>query len=181
MKMDELFLMLDKFTADTGKYPNKIICGEEAFEKLRKEANDDWGAERYLEPNYDANGYMAKFAGIPIQVIHNTNALEADKIYMLNEPDDVFKPIRMTQWWARRPNGDLIVDDIVDEIARNPVYKIRHDDGFMAHYYGKWLYTNTVSESARYNNIDKPVDEEIDISGADLMAVLNGGGFNAVA
>lgn len=185
MKTDELFLMLDKFTADTGKYPNKIICGEEAFEKLRKEANDDWGAERYLEPNYDVNGYVAKFAGVPIQVIHNTNALEADKIYMLNEPDDdVFKPIRMTQWWERRPNGDLVIDDIVDEVARTPNgmgYEIRHDDGFMAHYYGKWLYSNTVSENARYGKTTTPVDEEIDISDADLMAVLNGGGFNAVA
>lgn len=186
MKTDELFLMLDKFTADTGKYPNKIICGEEAFEKLRKEANDDWGAERYLEPNYDANGYVAKFTGIPIQVIHNTDALEADKIYILNEPDDygAFKPIRMTQWWARRPNGGLVVDDIVDEVARTPNgmgYKIRHDDGFMTHYYGNWQYNNPVSTNARYDNVGSKPEGDVEISDTDLMAVLNGGGFNAVA
>ena len=36
MMTDELIMMLDKFEAGTGKPPTKIICGEAAFEKLRR-------------------------------------------------------------------------------------------------------------------------------------------------
>lgn len=50
MMADELTLMLDKFTARTGKTPTNILCGEAALERLRREAVDDWDAERYLEP-----------------------------------------------------------------------------------------------------------------------------------
>lgn len=104
MMTDELILMLDKFEAGTGKAPTKILCGEAAFEKLRREATDDWGADRYLEPNINRDGYVARFMGIPIQVIHNPNVLEDDKIYVFNEPEEnYFKPVYETQWWARRP------------------------------------------------------------------------------
>lgn len=50
MMTDELMLMLDTFTARTGKTPTNILCGEAAFEKLRRAVVDDWDAERYLEP-----------------------------------------------------------------------------------------------------------------------------------
>lgn len=79
MMTDELIMMLDKFEAGTGKPPTKIICGEAAFEKLRREATDDWGADRYLEPN-NRDGYIAEFMGIPIQVIRDNNVLENEPI-----------------------------------------------------------------------------------------------------
>lgn len=158
MMTDELILMLDKFEAGTGKAPTKIICGEAAFEKLRREATDDWGADRYLEPNINRDGYVARFMGIPIQVIHNSNVLEDDKIYVFNEPDEnYYKPVYETQWWARRPYNDLIVDDLVPP------------KGFERYYYGQW---NTAAQKE---------EELADINEDDLMSVLNGGGFNAVA
>lgn len=157
MMTDELILMLDKFEAGTGKPPTKIICGEGAFEKLRREATDDWGADRYLEPN-NRDGYIAKFMGIPIQVIRDNNVLENDKIYVLNEPvGDYYKPIQYTHWWTRSPFNNLIVDDLVPP------------EGFERYYYGQW---NTAAQRE---------EELADISEDALMSVLNGGGFNAVA
>lgn len=95
MMIDELALMLDKFKEDTGKVPTKIICGEKAFEKLRREAIDDWGADRYLEPNINRDGYVARFAGIPIQVVYDNNVLKDDKIYVFNElTEDCYSPVR---------------------------------------------------------------------------------------
>lgn len=158
MITDELILMLDKFEAGTGKAPTKILCGAAAFEKLVCEATDDWGADRYLEPNINRDGYVARFMGIPIQVIHNPNVLEDDKIYVFNEPDeDYYKPIYETQWWARSPHNNLIVDDLVPP------------KGFERYYYGQW------------NTAVQKEEELADISEDALMSVLNGGGFNAVA
>lgn len=157
---DELILMLAKFIAGTGKTPTNIVCGEAAFEKLRQEATDDWGADRYLEPNVIRDGYVARFMGIPIEVIYDTNVMEADRVYVFNKPyEDYHVQVKGAQWWGRRFYWDLIAGDIVDEIGRNPNY-------------GEWLYSMSMRPH--------PVDEEIDISDADLMAVLNGGGFNAV-
>lgn len=157
MMTDELIMMLDKFEAGTGKPSTKIICGEAAFEKLRREATDDWGADRYLEPN-NRDGYTAEFMGIPIQVIRDNNVLENDKIYVLNEPvEDYYKPIRYTQWWVRRPYDDLVVDGLVPP------------KGFERYYYGQW---NTAAQRE---------EELADISEDALMSVLNGGGFNVVA
>lgn len=156
MMTDELIMMLDKFEAGTGKTPTKIICGEAAFEKLRCEAIDDWGADRYLEPN-NRDGYIAQFMGIPIQVTRDNNVLENDKIYVLNEPvEDCYKPIRYTQWWAWQPYDDLIVDDLVPP------------KGFERYYYGQW---NTAVQKEK---------ELADISEDALMSILNGGGFKAV-
>lgn len=158
MMTDELILMLDKFEAGTDKAPTKVLCGEAAFEKLRREATDDWGADRYLEPNINRDGYVARFMGIPIQVIHDPNVLEDDKIYVLNEPnEDYYKPIQYTHWWARHPYDGLIIDDLVPP------------KGFERYYYGRWDTAVTKDE------------EPTDISEDALMSVLNGGGFNAVA
>lgn len=151
MMTDELILMLDKFEVGIGKRPTKIICGETAFEKLRREAINDWGADRYLEPNINRDGDIAKFMDIPIQVIHNPNVLEDDKIYVVSEPGDVYyKPIQGTHWWVRQSCGDFTKD-------------------FERHYYGKW------------NTVVQKEEELTDISDDVLMSILNGGGFNATA
>lgn len=158
MTTDEIILMLDRFEASTGKAPTKILCGEAAFEKLRREATDDWGADRYLEPNINRDGDVARFMGIPIQVIHNPNVLEDDKIYIVNDPDeDYYKPVYETLWCARNPHNNLIVDDLVPP------------KGFERHYYGQW------------NTAVQEEEELADINEDDLMSVLNGGGFNVVA
>jgi len=186
MMMDELTRMLDKFEAGSGKRPTKILCGELAFQKLRREAFDDLGTDRYLEPNIDTDGCVARFMGIPVQVVHNTNAMEADKIYILSEPaEEVYQPYHPyepVQWFRRDPYKGLIYDDIV-EAAQEAVhdFRVKRDDAFAAHYYGRWVYENTVSENARYTGVRVNREEEADISDDDLMAVLNGGGFNAVA
>ena len=155
MMTDELILMLDKFEAGTGKAPTKIFCGKAAFEKLCREAT--------LELNINRDdGYIARFMGIPIQVIHNPNVLEDDKIYVFNEADeDYCKPIYETRWWAHSPYyttyNNLIVDDLVPP------------KGFERYYYGQW---NTAAQKE---------EGLADINEDDLMSVLNGGGFNAVA
>lgn len=168
MMTDELTLMLNKFEAGTGKHPTKIICGGTAFEKLCREANDTWGADRYIEPNH-GDGYVAKFMGIPIQVIHNQNHLEDDKIYVLSEPEEeLYNPIANTQWYVRKPTNNLFVDDLVDEFRD---FRIKRNDAFVAHYYGRWAYDNVVAKH----------EEEVEIDDSALMSVLNGGGFRAVA
>ena len=68
-----------------------------------------------------------------------------------------YKPVYETQWWARRPYNDLIVDDLVPP------------KGFERYYYGQW------------NTAVQKEEELADISEDALMSVLNGGGFNAVA
>lgn len=168
MMTDELMLMLDKFTAGTGKTPTNIICGEAAFEKLRHEAVDDWGAERYLEPNVNHDGYVVRFMGIPIQVVHDPNVMETDKVYVFNKPEEEYNPINGTKWWVRKPYGNTIVDDLVDDFRD---FQIKRHDAFDTFYYGKWAYDNMVTK-------EKP-EEDIDESA--FMSILNGGGFNAVA
>lgn len=166
MMTDELTLMLNKFEAGTGKHPTKIICGDAAFEKLCREANDTWGADRYIEPN-PRDGYVAKFMGIPIQVIHNQNHLEDDKIYVLSEPEETHRPIGDGHWWVR----NQAYDPINDYVAKFD--KARYfNDAFAAHYYGRWAYDNVVA---------KHEVEEAEIDDNALMSVLNGGGFRAVA
>ena len=168
MMTDELTLMLNKFEAGTGKHPTKIICGDAAFEKLCREANDTWGADRYIEPN-PRDGYVAKFMGIPIQVIHNQNHLEDDKIYVLSEPEETHRPIGDGYWWARKPDNNLIIDDLIDDFRD---FRVKRNDAFAAHYYGRWAYDNVVA---------KHEVEEVEIDDNALRSVLNGGGFRAVA
>lgn len=121
MMTDELILRIDKFETDIGKATKRIFCGKAAFEKLCREAIDDRGANRYLEPN-SGTGYVAKFMGIPIQIIHNTNVLEDDKIYLVPGPDeDCYEPIHETPWRSHRPYNNLFVDDLVprDVVVQN--------------------------------------------------------------
>ena len=105
--------------------------------------------------------------GIPIQVVHDPNVMETDKVYVFNKPEEEYNPINGTKWWVRKPYGNTIVDDLVDDFRD---FQIKRHDAFDTFYYGKWAYDNMVTK-------EKP-EEDIDESA--FMSILNGGGFNAV-
>lgn len=90
-----------------------------------------------------------------------------DEIYInLNDliwgdtAEDVCNP-NTKCWWERKPYVDV-------------PHNAKHNDVFATLYYGKWAY-----DQIAFANI--LCDDDAEISDADFMSVLNGGGFNAVA
>lgn len=157
-KMDELFVMLEKFQGKRGTMPTKIVCGETAFKEILHECNERFEAYRYIEPT-DRRDCQAQFMGIPIQIIRSQDPAEDVTIYLTDELQFEYEP---NTWdWLRRP----LYRDLTTMATE-----------FERHYLGDWTYTTTT------NAVYKKPDEECDdISDEALMSVLNGGGFTAVA
>ena len=166
MKIDDIFLMLRQYEAKTGRPATKIICGETVFKTLKQEAVDDWDAGRYLEPNYQ-DGCVARFMGIPVQVIHDPkNDPNGDNIYIVSDPvEDPCMPVGIPRLDGHIHRNRLIVDDIIERISPLSFSYSPHA------FYGDWISQNITIE---------PKDEPDEVNEADLLSILNGGGYQAI-
>lgn len=166
MKADDIFLMFRQYEAETGRPATKIVCSETVFKTLKQEAVDDWDAMRYLEPNYQ-DGCVARFMGIPVQVIHDLkNDPNGDKIYIVSDPiEDPCMFVGVPRLDGHIHRHCLIVDDIIERIS--PLSFSYSPRAF----YGDWISQNTTVE---------PKDEPDEVNEADLLSILNGGGYQAI-
>lgn len=77
MNIEDVIAAIDETYRRTGgRMPVRLICGRKLFQTLCDEAKIE----------YDVGNVMtAKFYGIPITVVHNTELIEDDKIIVVPE------------------------------------------------------------------------------------------------